>query len=132
MYAHTPKERMESLYSLDGRAIQDFLESVRNAPVQVGTINYSQEERQEIIARVCKNTMKPEPAEFDKTAQLSNKDVVFLPVQSSGSYTMQIGQLIHDVSGADNTKLSKLLVANKIMSNSFRQADAQTLRTEKA
>ena len=63
--------------------------------------------------------VSPTRAEFDKQVSVANSDVLFYPVSSSGSYTLKIGQPIHGVSGSDNKRLAHLVVANKIMSNSF-------------
>ena len=81
---------------------------------------------------VCKNVGKSMPAEFDKTSDLSDKDVLFCPVKSSESFTLKIGQPIRNISGHDVKSLSKLVVANKIMSNSFNGRLMQKLRTEKS
>jgi len=132
MYAQTAQERIDSMHNLNGQDISNFIKAIIEAPTQVGTINYSQQKRQQVIDMVCKNLHRSVPAEFDKTTNLSDKKVLFCPVESSESFTMKIGQPIHNVDGTDNRSLAKLVVANKIMSNSFNGRLMRKLRTEKS
>lgn len=132
LYAKTAQQRIESMHNINGNDIQSFISSISQAPSQVGTINYSKGKRRNIILKVCKNAARPSAVEFEKQASVSNKDVLFFPVPSSASYTLKIGQPIHGVSGSDNRKLSQLVVANKIMSNSFNGRLMRKLRTEKS
>lgn len=132
LYAHSAEERMSSIRAINGSDVQSFVNSIAQAPTQVGTINYSQKERMKIISQVCKNSASPTRAEFDKQVSVANSDVLFYPVSSSGSYTLKIGQPIHGVSGSDNKRLAHLVVANKIMSNSFNGRLMRKLRTEKS
>ena len=132
LYMHTPLERMQNIKNVNGADLQSFMRVFLDAPTQVGTINYSKEKRKQIISQVCTNTKRASPSSFDKSTEVSNNDVLFFKVPSSGSYTLNIGQPVHGVSGSDNAKVSQLMVANKIMSNSFNGRLMRKLRTEKS
>ena len=132
LYAHSKSERMESIGKTTGAALSKFISDMRSAPTQVGTINYSPSKRLKIISVACKNTTKPSPAVFNSTTSVNDNDVLFYKVPSSGSYTVNIAQPVHGIAGKDTKALSDLVIANRIMSNSFNGRLMRKLRTEKS
>lgn len=132
LYEHTKEERMKSIKGISGRSLNEFIERMRSAPTQVGTINYSPSQRKNAISVACKNTSKPVPSEFNRSNRVPDGNVMFFKVPSSDSYTVNIAQPVHGVGGQDNKLLAELAVANRIMSNSFNGRLMRKLRTEKS